>query len=64
MVIFEYLGPTDSNELSELKESFVEALLGMNFPTARLDEAVRLFLGYAKDASIYAGDLRDGHLKG
>ena len=60
----EYLGPADCDELSELKESFVEALLGMNFPSARLDEAVRLFLGYAKDATLCASDLRDGHLKG
>ena len=64
MVKNEYLGPADCDELSELKESFVEALLGMNFPSARLDEAVRLFLGYAKDATLCASDLRDGHWKG
>ena len=64
MVKNEYLGPADCDELSELKESFVEALLGMNFPSARLDEAVRLFLGYAKDATLCSSDHRDGHLKG
>ena len=55
----EYLGPADGDELSEFKESFLEALVGMNFPAARLDEAVRLFLGYAKDTSIHASNLGD-----
>jgi hypothetical protein len=55
----EYLGPADGDELAELKESFVEALVGMNFPSARLDEAVRLFLGYAKDTNIHASNLGD-----
>jgi hypothetical protein len=31
----------------------------MNFPSARLDEAVRLFLGYAKDTNIHASNLGD-----
>ena len=55
----EYLGPVDCDELLELKESFVEALVGMNFPSARLDEAIQLFLGYAKENNVHASNLRD-----
>ena len=44
----EYLGPANRDELLELKDCFVEALVDMNFPSDKLDAAVQLFLDDAQ----------------